>query len=168
MVTRGFFFFHSSYRSSTKLWSVAVLPLHRQGATHQGPPGEWDKGWAGDACALATVWPAGNRDDCHQSRKVGKQLIDLFILLCCLSRCSFLNVLSVSLNYRRMFPVFQVQITGMYPAAEYVLLMDFVPVDDKRYRWDKNPGGPWCLAFDWKQPLFTFTVPEKYFCFYFH
>lgn len=24
----------------------------------------------------------------------------------------------------------------MYPAAEYVLLMDFVPVDDKRYRSD--------------------------------
>uniref|UniRef100_A0A3Q3X2I7 T-box domain-containing protein n=1 Tax=Mola mola TaxID=94237 RepID=A0A3Q3X2I7_MOLML len=37
---------------------------------------------------------------------------------------------------RRMFPAFQVQISGMYPAAEYVLLMDFVPVDDKRYRSD--------------------------------
>lgn len=37
---------------------------------------------------------------------------------------------------RRMFPTFQVQISGMYPAAEYVLLMDFVPVDDKRYRSD--------------------------------
>lgn len=38
---------------------------------------------------------------------------------------------------RRMFPTFQVQIAGMYPAAEYVLLMDFVPVDDKRYRSDQ-------------------------------
>lgn len=36
-----------------------------------------------------------------------------------------------------MFPTFQVQITGMYPAAEYVLLMDFVPVDDKRYRSER-------------------------------
>ncbi|XP_068601929.1 T-box transcription factor TBX1 [Brachionichthys hirsutus] len=36
---------------------------------------------------------------------------------------------------RRMFPTFQVQISGMDPAAEYVLLMDFVPVDDKRYRY---------------------------------
>lgn len=37
-------------------------------------------------------------------------------------------------NCRRMFPTFQVQISGMDPAAEYVLLMDFIPVDDKRYR----------------------------------
>uniref|UniRef100_A0A3Q3KET3 T-box domain-containing protein n=1 Tax=Monopterus albus TaxID=43700 RepID=A0A3Q3KET3_MONAL len=35
---------------------------------------------------------------------------------------------------RRMFPTFQVQISGMDPAAEYVLLMDFIPVDNKRYR----------------------------------
>lgn len=39
-------------------------------------------------------------------------------------------------NCRRMFPTFQVQISGMDPAAEYVLLMDFIPVDDKRYRSD--------------------------------
>ncbi|XP_026169091.1 T-box transcription factor TBX1-A [Mastacembelus armatus] len=36
---------------------------------------------------------------------------------------------------RRMFPTFQVQISGMDPAAEYVLLMDFIPVDNKRYRY---------------------------------
>uniref|UniRef100_A0AAQ4PWM1 T-box domain-containing protein n=1 Tax=Gasterosteus aculeatus aculeatus TaxID=481459 RepID=A0AAQ4PWM1_GASAC len=36
---------------------------------------------------------------------------------------------------RRMFPTFQVQISGMDPAAEYVLLMDFLIVDDKRYRY---------------------------------
>lgn len=34
-----------------------------------------------------------------------------------------------------MFPTFQVHITDMDPAAEYVLLMDFIPVDDKRYRY---------------------------------
>lgn len=34
-----------------------------------------------------------------------------------------------------MFPTFQVHISGMDPAAEYVLLMDFIPVDDKRYRY---------------------------------
>ncbi len=37
-----------------------------------------------------------------------------------------------------MFPTFQVQISGMDPAAEYVLLMDFIPVDDKRYRSDMH------------------------------
>ncbi|KAL0972766.1 hypothetical protein UPYG_G00194510 [Umbra pygmaea] len=36
---------------------------------------------------------------------------------------------------RRMFPTFQVHISGMDPAVEYVLLMDFIPVDDKRYRY---------------------------------
>lgn len=35
-----------------------------------------------------------------------------------------------------MFPTFQVHITDMDPAAEYVLLMDFIPVDDKRYRYE--------------------------------
>uniref|UniRef100_A0A8B9HEH8 T-box domain-containing protein n=1 Tax=Astyanax mexicanus TaxID=7994 RepID=A0A8B9HEH8_ASTMX len=35
---------------------------------------------------------------------------------------------------RRMFPTFQVHITGMDPTTDYVLLMDFIPVDDKRYR----------------------------------
>lgn len=39
---------------------------------------------------------------------------------------------------RRMFPTFQVRISGMEPTAEYVLLMDFIPVDDKRYRLDTH------------------------------
>ncbi|NXY71991.1 TBX1B factor, partial [Glareola pratincola] len=39
---------------------------------------------------------------------------------------------------RRMFPTFQVKIFGMDPMADYMLLMDFVPVDDKRYR--QPPG----------------------------
>ncbi|XP_068541648.1 T-box transcription factor TBX10 isoform X1 [Anas acuta] len=36
---------------------------------------------------------------------------------------------------RRMFPTFQVKLSGLDPSADYVLLMDFVPLDDKRYRW---------------------------------
>ena len=39
-----------------------------------------------------------------------------------------------SCSLRRMFPSFQVYISGLDPAADYVLLMDFIPVDDKRYR----------------------------------
>lgn len=35
---------------------------------------------------------------------------------------------------RRMFPTFQVKILGMDSLADYALLMDFVPLDDKRYR----------------------------------
>lgn len=36
---------------------------------------------------------------------------------------------------RRMFPTFQVRIYGLDPQANYIMLMDFVPVDDKRYRY---------------------------------
>ncbi|NXH94326.1 TBX1A factor, partial [Pachycephala philippinensis] len=41
---------------------------------------------------------------------------------------------------RRMFPTFQVKIFGMDPMADYMLLMDFVPVDDKRYRQGAFPS----------------------------
>ncbi|XP_051933586.1 T-box transcription factor TBX1 [Hippocampus zosterae] len=46
---------------------------------------------------------------------------------------------------RRMFPTFQVRIFGMDPAAEYVLLMDFIPVDDKRYRYAFHSSS-WLVA----------------------
>ncbi|KAM8970227.1 T-box transcription factor TBX10 [Sarcophilus harrisii] len=36
---------------------------------------------------------------------------------------------------RRMFPTFQVKILGMDSLADYALLMDFIPLDDKRYRY---------------------------------
>lgn len=36
---------------------------------------------------------------------------------------------------RRMFPTFQVRITGLDPQSMYIMMMDFVPVDDKRYRY---------------------------------
>ncbi|NXV93491.1 TBX10 factor, partial [Calonectris borealis] len=36
---------------------------------------------------------------------------------------------------RRVFPTFQVKLSGLDPLADYVLLMDFVPLDDKRYRY---------------------------------
>ncbi|CAH0388791.1 unnamed protein product [Bemisia tabaci] len=36
---------------------------------------------------------------------------------------------------RRMFPVFQVRLFGMEESANYLLTMDFVPADDKRYKY---------------------------------
>lgn len=51
-----------------------------------------------------------------------------------------LNVALLSpLCARRMFPTFQVKIFGMDPMADYMLLMDFIPVDDKRYRQVTKP-----------------------------
>uniref|UniRef100_G1T7G5 T-box domain-containing protein n=1 Tax=Oryctolagus cuniculus TaxID=9986 RepID=G1T7G5_RABIT len=46
---------------------------------------------------------------------------------------------------RRMFPTFQVKLFGMDPMAEYMLLMDFVPVDDKRYRYAFHSSS-WLVA----------------------
>ncbi|KAJ7344131.1 hypothetical protein JRQ81_000081 [Phrynocephalus forsythii] len=46
---------------------------------------------------------------------------------------------------RRMFPTFQVKISGMDPLADYVLLMDFLPLDDKRYRYAFHSSA-WLVA----------------------
>nr|XP_033775706.1 T-box transcription factor TBX1-like [Geotrypetes seraphini] len=46
---------------------------------------------------------------------------------------------------RRMFPTFQVKIFGMDPLADYALLMDFVPLDDKRYRYAFH-NSSWLVA----------------------
>ena len=40
-----------------------------------------------------------------------------------------------SADIRRMFPTFQVKLHGMDLSSDYILMMDFAPVDDKRYRY---------------------------------
>jgi len=44
-----------------------------------------------------------------------------------------------------MFPTFQVRIYGLDPGADYMLMMDFVPVDDKRYRYAFHSSS-WVVA----------------------
>jgi hypothetical protein len=39
-----------------------------------------------------------------------------------------------------MFPTFQVKILGLDTLADYALLMDFIPLDDKRYRSGAGQG----------------------------
>ncbi|XP_035395077.1 T-box transcription factor TBX10 [Cygnus atratus] len=46
---------------------------------------------------------------------------------------------------RRMFPTFQVKLSGLDPSADYVLLMDFIPLDDKRYRYAFHSSS-WLVA----------------------
>ncbi|KAM5248443.1 T-box transcription factor TBX10 [Ctenodactylus gundi] len=46
---------------------------------------------------------------------------------------------------RRMFPTFQVKIQGMDTLADYALLMDFVPLDNKRYRYAFHSSA-WLVA----------------------
>lgn len=46
---------------------------------------------------------------------------------------------------RRMFPTFQVRVCGLEPTAMYIMMMDFVPVDDKRYRYSFHSSS-WVVA----------------------
>ena len=56
----------------------------------------------------------------------------------------FKNFLNFPL-FRRMFPTFQVRIQGLDPSSKYILMMDFVPVDDKRYRYAFH-SSKWLVA----------------------
>jgi len=47
--------------------------------------------------------------------------------------------------YRRMFPTFQVRLYGLDPMSDYMLMMDFVPCDDKRYRYSFHSSS-WVVA----------------------
>ena len=49
------------------------------------------------------------------------------------------------LVHRRMFPTFQIRISGMDPHTKYMLIMDFAPVDDKRYRYAFH-SSKWLVA----------------------
>ncbi|XP_023309552.2 T-box protein VegT [Lucilia cuprina] len=51
----------------------------------------------------------------------------------------------VTKSGRRMFPTFQVRIGGLDPQATYIMMMDFVPVDDKRYRYAFH-NSSWVVA----------------------
>ncbi|CAF0882995.1 unnamed protein product [Brachionus calyciflorus] len=39
---------------------------------------------------------------------------------------------------RRMFPTFKISISGLEPEAKYILLMDIVPADDNRYKYNNS------------------------------
>ncbi|KAF3847893.1 hypothetical protein F7725_020921, partial [Dissostichus mawsoni] len=67
---------------------------------------------------------------------------------------------------RRMFPTFQVQISGMDPTAEYVLLMDFIPLTIKDTgradviapsRMHFHPDSPACGA-QWMKQTVSFDT----------
>ena len=46
---------------------------------------------------------------------------------------------------RRMFPTYQVRLYGLDPMEDFMLVMDFVPVDDKRYRYAFHTSS-WVVA----------------------
>ncbi|KAL0122410.1 hypothetical protein PUN28_007260 [Cardiocondyla obscurior] len=46
---------------------------------------------------------------------------------------------------RRMFPTFQCRLFGLDPSTDYLMVMDFVPCDDKRYRYAFHSSA-WVVA----------------------
>jgi hypothetical protein len=63
-----------------------------------------------------------------------------------------------SVLFRRMFPTFQARLYGLDPLADYMLMMDFVPVDDKRYRYAFHR---WVSLVLHAIPLYVATTTSK-------
>uniref|UniRef100_A0A7M5X7K3 Uncharacterized protein n=1 Tax=Clytia hemisphaerica TaxID=252671 RepID=A0A7M5X7K3_9CNID len=50
-------------------------------------------------------------------------------------------------NGRRMFPALGVKFTGMLTSSKYVILLDFIPADQFRYKFEYKPNAPkWMVA----------------------
>ncbi|NXE27333.1 TBX20 factor, partial [Ardeotis kori] len=58
----------------------------------------------------------------------------------------------VCLYFRRMFPTIRVSFSGVDPEAKYIVLMDIVPVDNKRYRYAYHRSS-WLVAGKADPPL---------------
>ena len=59
-----------------------------------------------------------------------------------------------SSHFRRMFPTVRAQFTGLDPGTRYAVLMDIVPVDNKRYRYAYHRSS-WLVAGKADPPLPT-------------
>ncbi|KAH7637556.1 t-box transcription factor tbx1-a-like [Dermatophagoides farinae] len=55
------------------------------------------------------------------------------------------NEMIVTKAGRRPFPTFQIRLKGMNPDADYILMMDFLLADDKRYRYAFH-NSSWIIA----------------------
>ena len=67
---------------------------------------------------------------------------------------------------RRMFPTFQIRLYGMDPLEDYNLVMDFEPVDDKRYRYAFHTSN-WVVAGKadpTSPPRYHVQLFETFFC----
>lgn len=62
---------------------------------------------------------------------------------------------------RRMFPTIRVSFSGVDPEAKYIVLMDIVPVDNKRYRYAYHRSS-WLVAGKADPPLPARFVPPDF------
>ncbi|XP_051476904.1 T-box transcription factor TBX10 [Apus apus] len=95
-----------------------------QGGPGGGPQCGSSLGWAGEGLATS----GKNRHVCHAAAR-----LEMGSLWEEFNRLG--TEMIVTKAGRRMFPTFQVKLSGLDPLADYVLLMDFIPLDDKRYRY---------------------------------
>lgn len=105
---------------------------------------------------METVQLSGHRDDHHkegQVREWSKSMCKLtltFDLLIPLYSPLSSGLLYQLLHFvidnhlspppRRMFPGLKLKLSGLNPALRYILLLDIIPVDNSRYRFQ---GGGW-------------------------
>uniref|UniRef100_A0A8C8ABG1 T-box domain-containing protein n=1 Tax=Otus sunia TaxID=257818 RepID=A0A8C8ABG1_9STRI len=94
------------------------------GGPGEGPPCSSGLGWAGEGLGTS----GKNRRVCHAAAR-----LEMGSLWEEFNRLG--TEMIVTKAGRRMFPTFQVKLSGLDPLADYVLLMDFIPLDDKRYRY---------------------------------
>ncbi|XP_048178455.1 T-box transcription factor TBX1 isoform X5 [Corvus hawaiiensis] len=120
--------------------------------TNPPPPGpEQPEGAGGAAAGPATVsgCSAGSATAAKAPVKKNPKVANVSVQLEMKALWDEFNQLGTEMIVtkagRRMFPTFQVKIFGMDPMADYMLLMDFVPVDDKRYRYAFHSSS-WLVA----------------------
>lgn len=77
---------------------------------------------------------SNNRLSVIQSKDILETIHSIDVLMTQLNE-SLETFLNRHFAFRRMFPILQVKISGMDPGATYLLMVDFIPLDDKRYRY---------------------------------
>lgn len=93
-----------------ELWSVEILSQHRDRNDHHEA---WKVGWGWAA------EPEENQPG-RRHRRVNRRAPLTSVCLC--------------VCFRRMFPHCNVSITGLQPFANYVVMMDMVPVESFKYK----------------------------------
>lgn len=58
---------------------------------------------------------------------------------------NIINIFEPTFFFRRMFPTLRVSFTGIRPDQRYAVLLDIVPVDNKRYRYAYHRSS-WLVA----------------------
>ncbi|KAJ8342898.1 hypothetical protein SKAU_G00328260 [Synaphobranchus kaupii] len=109
------------------------LPLNlQQNNIYTSCPPEWKDAVLRSQCRDATKVDA-QAELCSQQTRVslqGRELWDKF-------RDTGTEMI-ITKTGRRMFPACKVSVTGLNPNTKYVLMMDMVPFDDNKYKWNKD------------------------------